>query len=128
MMNCKPSRYTGIPLARKASTVKSAVHSMKYGRRKSPMGTAKNRNPRGKVRTLATCQPSTAGTDKTMSVTKANWVAAFTATRSPANQSMAAPNISSQASRPGCGTMGANTARWRHTSHSEIRGTTKPCA
>ena len=45
-----------------------------------------------------------------------------------AKPSTAAPAMGTQAHCPGRGTMGASTARWRHTSQSEIRGTTKPWA
>ena len=115
-----------MPLRRSAMTVKFAVHSINWGIRNSPMGTAKNRKPSGKMIRRATDMPSTAGTAKTSNATNASWVTALTATKSPNNQENAAPAIITDAPSIGFGVSPAMTWRCRHTSHNTIGGTRKP--
>ena len=61
-------------------------------------------------------------------ITNASWVAAFTATRSPASQKPAAPSSITQARRLGFGTSAASVWRMRQISQSVMTGTTKPWA
>ena len=108
--------------------VKYAVQSINWGNMKSPIGTAKNMNAKGKKIARATCSPNTAGTANTSSAVKANWVTELTATRSPSSHIKASPATGSKSMGAGRGTSNARSCRRRQISHSAIGGTTKPWA
>lgn len=118
-----PSRYTGTPEDCSAPTVKSAVHSIIHGSANSPKGTARNRNSSGNRIVRATASPSTAGTASTSVATKANWVAALTATSSAISQAADTASSGSSSQSCGRGASAASSARLRHTSHSASGGT-----
>ena len=92
------------------------------------MGTQKNRKASGKMISRATWRPNMAGTLSTIIVTRASWVAAFTATRSPSNHSRAAPAIGIRTQGSGTGRMRASNARRRQISQALIGGTRKAWA
>ena len=114
-----------MPLARSASTVKSAVRAISQGRRNSPKGTAKNRKANGNATTPAARQPANAGTLSTMSPTRANWLAGFTAATSPTSQIAATAATANSAEGAGFidGAAAFSAARWRHSSQSAMTGT-----
>ncbi|MDG0836043.1 hypothetical protein EXH51_25285 [Pelomonas saccharophila] len=128
MMNWFPSRNTGTPVARSATTVKSAVRSTSQGVMKSPKGTAKNRKPSGKAMRRAASVPSSAGTMTTSMPTSVNCVAEFAAARSPTSHNRPSGSISHSQRGAGCGTSTTRSARRRQTSQAEIGGTTQAWA
>ena len=117
-----------MPVNRNATTVKSAVRFIIAGNKKSPLGTAKNRKAIGKVMTDAIFQPTTAGMQSAIIVTKLSWVTALIATKSPNSQKREKININSNAIREGCGSLSIQKGRARHMSHKDMKGTIKPCA
>ena len=116
-----------MPDKRNANTVTWAVHSISGGKRNSPIGTAKNKNPNGNRICPVTDQPKSAGTESTSNATNVSWVTALTATRSPKSQKKATPAIRTQAAGAGRGTCFARAPRCRQINQSTIGGTKNPC-
>ena len=112
-----------MPLRRNAKTVKSAVHSMSWDVTNSPIGTAKNKNPNGKIISRVTDQPKTAGTANTSSATNTNWVIALTATKSANSHTKAAHATNKNILGAGCGICAVRRWRRRHINHNTIGGT-----
>ena len=114
-----------MPLARSASTVKSAVRAISHGSRNSPNGTAKKRKASGNKITRAARQPASAGTESAISATSANWVTGLTLAKSPMNQTAATIETMINTSGAGdkAGSIAASALRCRQTSHAEIKGT-----
>src|SRR5215831_2808550 len=93
-----PSRNTGTPDARSATTVKSAVQSISVGTSESPNGTAKNRKHRGKANVRAQGRPSAPAITVGTIATTANWLGRLAAAISPASQHR--PSTGSKARTP----------------------------
>src|SRR5439155_9398086 len=128
MTKSNPSRYTGIPLRRNARTVKSAVHSINWGSRNSPVGTANNMNASGNMITRVAGTPSTASVAAASNATNANWVTTLTVATSPANHATPIAASGKTAQKVGSGGTAASSARRRQMSHNAIGKTRMPCA
>src|SRR5665811_664308 len=114
-----------MPLRRNAHMVKLAVHSINWGMTNSPIGTAKNKKPKGKMISRVIGKPNTAGTASTSNVTSASWVTALMAAKSPNNQTNAAQATTNRTLNKGCGVWAARRLRCLQTSQSEMGGTRK---
>jgi len=90
-----------------------------------PIGTAKNKKPSGKTINRVADTPMTSGTASTNMATKASWVTAFTAAKSPSSQ-MKAKTASGMANHgAGWGMTRASAACLSQISQRAIGGTRK---
>ncbi len=124
MLKNVPSRYTGMPVNCRASTVKSAVNSISGGMRNSPTGTAKNRNINGKNTARTKSPPSSVHTVPISSAMKAYCATTLTLPASASNQAAPAPPSSNSPRASWRGVNCASSRRWRQISH-RLMGNTR---
>ncbi len=123
-----PSRSTGMPLARTAATVKSAVQSISVGSMKVPNGTANSRNASGNAIAHAMRQPSTSAT-RAGTIADDRELLDGVHTGEPSEQPQeSAAGERRQRGPPGFDRDVDSSSRLRQTSHALASGISGPCA
>lgn len=128
MTKSLPSRNTGAPVSRNADTVKLAVQSIMMGTMKSPNGTARNRNPNGKMSNLATRSPAIATIVATIIDTSAKYVTTLASAKTPSNQRKPAAITPPNARIDGAAGYCDSSCRRFHMSQATMGAMAKPCS